>query len=106
MLFSDGVGMRMDALSPLEGDCDYGDIDGARYSDAGTDFDGSLNTRLQHRYVSLTAERATRGGEGKRTSVAEMPGYPTRKFVFGRPDTRTKAVIFSQRLALDADHQV
>jgi hypothetical protein len=46
MLFSDGVGMRMDALSPLEGDCDDGDVDGARYPDTGTDFDGSLNTRL------------------------------------------------------------
>lgn len=29
------------------------------------------------------------------TKVAEIPGYPTRKFVFGRPDTRTNALIFS-----------
>lgn len=28
------------------------------------------------------------------TNVAEMPGYPTKKFVLGRPATRTKAFIF------------
>lgn len=27
------------------------------------------------------------------TRVAEIPGYPTRKLLFGGPETRTKAVI-------------
>lgn len=30
------------------------------------------------------------------TSVAEMPGYPTRKLLFGGPETRTKAAILSR----------
>lgn len=57
--------MRMDTLSPLERDCDYRDVDGTRYADAGTDFDGSFNTRLQHVHVSITEEWATDGGEGE-----------------------------------------
>lgn len=52
------------------------------------------------------SQKQGRGGGTVRTRVAEMPGYPTRKLVFGRPDTRTKAVIFSQSDALDVDHQV
>lgn len=38
--------MRMNAFPPLESDRDDGDVDGTGYPDAGTDFDGSLNTRL------------------------------------------------------------
>lgn len=30
------------------------------------------------------------------TRVAEIPGYPIKKFVFGRPETRTNALIFSR----------
>lgn len=30
-----------------------------------------------------------------RTSVADMPGYPTRKLLFGGPETRTKADMVS-----------
>lgn len=29
------------------------------------------------------------------TKVADMPGYPTRKLLFGGPETLTKAVILS-----------
>jgi len=29
------------------------------------------------------------------TKVAEMPGYPTKKLLFGGPETRTKAAIRS-----------
>ena len=32
------------------------------------------------------------------TNVAETPGYPTKRFVFGRPDTRTNALIFYRAL--------
>lgn len=44
------------------------------------------------------------GGTGcrQRTSVAEMPGYPTRKLLFGGPETRTlagvEAMLSSQSL--------
>jgi len=31
------------------------------------------------------------------TKVADMPGYPTRKALFGGPQTRTKAVIAADR---------
>lgn len=35
---------------------------------------------------------------GPLTSVADMPGYPTRNALFGGPQTRTKAVITDQVL--------
>lgn len=31
--------------------------------------------------------------EPRLTNVADMPGYPTRKLLFGGPDTRTKAAM-------------
>jgi hypothetical protein len=36
------------------------------------------------------------------TRVADMPGYPTRKLLFGGPETRTKAAIRSVMLELPA----
>ena len=35
-----------------------------------------------------------------------MPGYPTRKFVFGLPDTRTNALIFSTSRTYPSTMQV
>lgn len=34
-----------------------------------------------------------------------MPGYPTMKLVFGRPETRTNALIFSISLRLSGHHR-
>lgn len=46
--------------------------------------------------------RGGRGGSRQRTSVAEMPGYPTRKLLLGGPETRTlagvEAMLSSQSL--------
>ncbi len=39
------------------------------------------------------------------TKVADMPGYPTKKLVFGRPETRTKALIFLTSGRLCFDHR-
>jgi hypothetical protein len=39
------------------------------------------------------------------TRVADMPGYPTKKLVLGRPDTRTNALIFSISLRLSCHHR-
>lgn len=41
----------------------------------------------------------------ERTRVAEMPGYPTKKLVFGRPETRTNALIFTTSLRLSGHHR-
>lgn len=48
-------------------------------------------------------ERAPAGGpcgliatacrEARLTNVADMPGYPTKKLLFGGPDTRTNAAM-------------
>lgn len=45
------------------------------------------------RRISRPERRGLVGGVGsrQRTSVAEMPGYPTRKLLFGGPETRTLA---------------
>lgn len=34
-------------------------------------------------------------GGAEHTRVADMPGYPTRKLLFGGPETRTKADMVS-----------
>jgi len=45
------------------------------------------------RRVSAGGEPPIGTGRGKLTSVAEIPGYPTRKLLFGGPETLTKAAM-------------
>ena len=93
----------MYTLPPLQGYCDKRDINGRCDSSVGPDLDSAFDAGLNPDKVSKGRQRATFALA--LTNVAEMPGYPTKKFVFGRPDTRTNALISLTSFCLSSDHR-
>lgn len=82
----------MDGFAALQSNSDEGDEDGCRYSHEGSNLDLALYARLG---IIRMEQVAMCRHVLKRTRVADMPGYPTRKLLFGGPETRTKADMFS-----------
>ena len=81
-------------FSPLEVDCDERDENGSGYAFVWADLDTAFYSWLRMGYlVSMAGPCLGRRGMVvcSLTHVADMPGYPTRKLLFGGPETRTKA---------------
>ena len=95
----------MDGFAALETDRDEGDGDGGGDALFWADFDFPLYARLRetHELASYSADSSPTSPhigalsrvarKGGLTRVAEIPGYPTKKLLFGGPRTRTNAAM-------------
>lgn len=96
MASCDGVGSWMYGFAPLEADGDERDVHWASVSVPWANLNFAFYAWLRYK-LARVLPRIDEGewAIGKRTNVADIPGYPTRKLLLGFPSTLTNAAMFS-----------
>lgn len=85
--------MRMYGFLAIQANADVRDVDGRTDSAFGPNLYFPLDPRLRRSATeAMRADNFQAGDGAVRTTVAEIPGYPTSMLLFGGPVTLTNAV--------------